>query len=689
MAKPTQRDIDTKRTNLFALIFFAYLVTGYIGLHIHAVNTFAALVWPPSGIAFAAFILYGYRVWPGVFFAALLLNSSVGAAPLVALAIALGNTLGPLAGSSLIRWYTNYTPSIIRLRDNVGIVVNAFLIPTVTATIGTGALWLGGSLSSAAFSVTWGTWWIGNTLGILVCTPFILKWFNQPLYRRTRLQYIELAISSAAVAIFSYVIFWSSYTSFAYGLFIPLTWVALRTGPRGMTLSLLIASAIAISGTIFGHGPFVNLELWHLQVFLATMSVVFLVFTAVVEERKEALKTLGQHVDELETALYKISSEDEAKKEFLAVLAHELRNPLATVLNSIELIRMQGISTPNASKLLETINERARAMVRLLDDLLDISRISQKKLSLHKEAIGLDEFIDRIEQSILPFAQKHGHTLTITRSDEELTVEADPVRLEQIFVNLVTNAVKFTKKPGGLIDLTVRREKDIAVISVRDNGMGIPKNMLRRIFEPFFQINRGQLSSEGVGIGLPLTRQLVEMHGGTIEAKSAGLNTGSEFIVRLPLFRAARPKPPSSDDIPLSPQIARRPRRVKRAFKILVVDDNAEATDALAKLLELRGYATSIAYTGAEAVQKAMQFEPEIVLLDIGLPDMDGYEVARRLHAQKKPYFLIALTGYGQDEDKERARQAGIDYHLTKPAGLKEIAVALKRVPHPFGVRGV
>lgn len=691
--EPQVHNVDTEQTRLFAIIFFSYLATGYVGLHLYAADASASPLWLPSGIAFAAFILYGYRVWPGILFAAFLLNSALGAAPFIALFIAVGNTVGPLVGAHLLKWYSNYTPPAIRLRDNVGIVANSFLIPVATATIAVGSLWLSGIVPASAFQATWETWWMGDALGMLIGTPFILKWFTAPLFKRTTLQYAELAFSLFMVAAFSYAIFWSAYSPFAYGIFIPLTWVALRTGLRGMTLSLVIVSVIAVWGTLLGSGPFASIGLVHLQVFLATMGAVYLIFTAIVEERKEALRTLEQHVDELETALYRISSEDEARKEFLAVLAHELRNPLATILSSIELVRIQGISAANAATLLDTINERARAMVRLLDDLLDISRISQKKLSLRKETVGLDTFIDTLEQSVQPLIHKHGHTLSIARANEELFVEADPVRLEQIFVNLVTNAAKFTKQPGGFISIAVGRDKDMAVISVRDTGIGIPKNMLKRIFEPFFQVHRGQLSSEGVGIGLPLSRQLIEMHGGTIEAKSAGPDTGSEFVVRLPLLtygehRHARDRKPG--DTQASRRVTvHKPRHVKRLFRILVVDDNKEACEPLARLLELRGHATAIAYNGIEAVQKAGEFEPEIVLLDIGLPDIDGYEVARRLRAQGKPYFLIALTGYGQAEDKERAQREGFALHLTKPAGLKEIEAALKKVPHPFGPRGI
>ncbi len=683
ISEPLLRPTDTELARVSAILFFSYLITGYVGLNLQSTNTFATLIWPPSGIAFAAFIVYGYRVWPGILVAAFLLNTALGAPAIVAFFIALGNTLAPFAGASLLTWYGKYNPSVLRLRDNIGIVASALLIPLITATIGAGSLWLLGSLPSGAFGATWITWWMGDALGILVCTPFILKWLYRPLTQVAFLQYTELVAASASVAVFAFIIFWSPWaSSFAYALFIPLTWVALRTGPRGVTFSVLLVSIVAILGTINGHGPFAAVGLLQLQIFLATVSAVFLVFISVVEERRNTLQELRQHTDKLETALTKASSEDEAKKEFLAVLAHELRNPLATILSSIELIHLQGFSALNTTMLLDTIGERARTMVRLLDDLLDISRISQKKLTLQKETVAVGRFIEKLEKTVRPFVEKHGHTLSIAKPDKELFLDADTVRLEQIFVNLVTNAAKYTKK-SGVISIVVEKEDGAVAISVRDSGVGIPRNMLGRIFEPFFQINRAELGGEGLGIGLPLTRQLVEAHGGTIEVTSAGVGAGSEFTVRLPLVahskketQAALREPPPKDY-----RHVRTPRKVKHQFKILVVDDNEEAAAVLIQILKLRGHTIEVAYTGSEAIQKALKFAPDIIILDIGLPDIDGYDVARQLRTQERPYVLTALTGYGQPEDKEEARQAGFDHHLTKPAGFREIEAVLRKAP--------
>lgn len=673
--------IASNLAGLLATIFIAYFATARLGLSLHPVNTFAALFWPPSGIALAAFILYGYRVWPAIAAAAFAVNLSMGAPALVALAIAAGSTVAPAVGSYFLNWYKEYNayhPWVPPLRDNTGIVFIALLVPVVTATVGVGSLLLGGSIAASQVNATWNSWWIGDALGILIFTPLLLKWLSKPIFQRTRKQYMEMAAAVFATAVVSYIIFWAPQTEYSYYLFVPLTWAALRTGQRGMTLSLVVAACIAVLGTAMGHGPYAGNGLWYLEIFLGTITGIFLVFSTTVEERRNVLEALKQHTEELEQALVTISSEDEAKKEFLAVLAHEMRNPLATILSSIELINLQGFSAVNTQMLLDTINERASSMVRLLDDLLDISRVSQKKMTLRKEIISVDRFIEKITPTVEQLIQKYGHEISIEKPDKDLYVDADPMRLEQIFINLITNACKYTKAPGK-IKILVERDGDTIVAHVRDNGVGIPQNMQARIFEPYFQINKNR---EGIGIGLPLSRQLVEMHGGTIEVRSRGINKGSDFIVRLPLLTDIEMQDAAQHSLPgFSRQTIRSPRQVKKTYKILIVDDNESAADALARLLQLRGHTTDVAYAGGVAERKALEFKPDVVVLDIGLPDIDGYEVAQALRKHEKPYYLIALTGYGQAEDKEKARQAGFHRHLTKPAGFKELEGVLRRIP--------
>ncbi|OGG50310.1 hypothetical protein A2763_01455 [Candidatus Kaiserbacteria bacterium RIFCSPHIGHO2_01_FULL_54_36] len=653
-------------------IFVAYLITARIGLSIHPVNTFATLIWPPTGIALAVLLIYGYRFSPAIALAAFTVNFWMGAGPVVAFFIAIGNTLGPVLGAYFLKNYIGFKPLVSRVRDNVGIVGVAFVGSIVSATIGITSLWLGGSILQGTLAATWVTWWIGDTLGILIFAPLMLKWLHRPVLQRTKFQVIEMWAAIAAVACVSFFVFWSPQTH-AYYLFIPLTWAALRTGPRGTTLAVFVSAAIAVSGTLAGFGPFPEEGLIPLQLFVGTMSALFLIFAAVVEERRQTMQRFEGQIGELEQAFERISLEDEAKKEFLAVLAHELRNPLATVLSSVELLKLEGASAANAGAHIQTINDRVHAMASLLEDLLDISRISKKKLKLQKEIVAVAPLIERAVRMVQGLIRSLGHHLTVTKQDSEIFVEVDPIRFEQIVVNLLNNAAKYTDA-GGKIMLTVRREGGFAVISVRDSGIGIPHTMLTRIFEPFFQIDRGKPTTEGLGIGLALTHQLVEMHGGTIEAISRGEGYGSEFVVRIPL--AVRTEP-SAVKMPGKPAL----KPTKNSLRILVVDDNRAAADGIGRLLELRGHHLSVAYSGAEAIEKATEERPQVIILDIGLPDMDGYEVARALQQKRFSGTLIALTGYGQESDKEKALEAGFHHHLTKPVGLKEIEAVLNKIP--------
>ena len=653
-------------------LFAAYVVIGRIELSINPVDTFATLFWLPAGIALAALFLYGYRLWPVIMLAAFAVNVSIGAGFMVSLGIAAGETLQALGGAYFLKKYTDFNPTLTRLHDSLWLIAVAFVSTLISPTIEAASVWLGGIRSPAL----WGELWIGSMLGMLVVAPFVFKWLSKPLFRRTPLQYIELGVVVATVLAVSVFVFWMSDTHFVYYLFIPLTWAALRTGPRGITLALFVAALVAISSTFGIYGPYAGQGLY-IQIFIGIMSALFLILTSIVEERKKVQIFLGHHVDELEEALNKVSSEDKAKKDFLSILAHELRNPLAAILSSAELLRLQEVHAPDTAALLQTIDDRVRSMTVMLDDLLDISRISHNKLTMRKETLSLDSVIDRSVRMAQALIRSRGHTLSVRKPEHDLYLEADPIRLEQIIVNLLNNAAKYTNQNGS-IELSTKKESDVAVITISDNGIGINKNMLERIFEPFFQIQRGRLPTQGLGVGLSLTRQLVELHGGTIKATSQGEGKGSQFPARLPLPAHIQPPPAS---VPRRRLRGGAVSHVKNTYTILVVDDNEVAADALGRLLELRGHKVNIAYNGAEAIRKARELRPEIIILDIGLPDVDGYEVARVLREDKKfSSGLIALTGYAQPEDKERAYQAGFHVHCTKPIGLKALEAAFRKL---------
>jgi signal transduction histidine kinase/ActR/RegA family two-component response regulator len=361
------------------------------------------------------------------------------------------------------------------------------------------------------------------------------------------------------------------------------------------------------------------------------------------------------------------------KDEFLAVLSHELRNPLAPITNSVKVLQLL---LPKADapvlQAVEVIERQTHLLVQLVDDLLDLTRVAQGRLELHKKVIDVAGVLEQAVQTSGPLIKSRHHQLTTTLPPNPVYLEADPARLVQVVVNLLNNAAKYTIS-GGQILLSALREGEEAVIRVRDNGLGISAEMLPRVFELFTRGNDPQnRSPDGLGIGLALVKQLVELHGGTVSAASEGAGRGSEFVVRLPARAAAAQAP-----APAAP-----PGRAEAvaAAHLLLVEDNADAREALAILLRLLGHHVEVAENGGEGIEKAAALKPRVALIDIGLPDVNGYEVAKQLRATLGDrIFLIALSGYGQTDDLRRALDAGFDAHLVKPAEVDELNRLLAR----------
>lgn len=378
---------------------------------------------------------------------------------------------------------------------------------------------------------------------------------------------------------------------------------------------------------------------------------------------------IARDISERKRAEKALADADRRKDEFLATLAHELRNPLAPLRTSLDYLRQSGLGTAPPAQVIEIMGRQVDHMVRLIDDLLEISRISRGAIELKQETLRLSDAVgDAIEIS-RPMIEPRGHRLEISLAPDALQVHGDRVRLAQVFANLLNNAAKFTP-PGGTIRLSLERQKGIAVVRVSDTGSGIPQDKLEDIFEMFTQVRgSAQAASGGLGVGLSLVRRLLQMHRGTVQAHSAGPDLGSEFTVRLPLAVAVtQPEaPPPSPLLLANPGADPTPRAVPR--RVLLVDDNRDAVEAMAMLLESLGHEVHVAYNGPDGLAQAEALRPEVVLLDIGMPGMSGYDVAGALRLQPwgKSLRLIALTGWGQSTDRARTAEAGFDHHLVKP----------------------
>lgn len=365
------------------------------------------------------------------------------------------------------------------------------------------------------------------------------------------------------------------------------------------------------------------------------------------------------------TQLYQALREtDRRKDEFLATLAHELRNPLAPIRNALQILKMPRVDADSAERSRDMMERQVHHLVRLVDDLLDVSRVMRGKIELRKERVELATVVARAVETVQPLVEAQGHELSLRLPSYSMPFDADPVRLAQVIGNLLTNAAKYTE-PGGHIWLTAERDGEMAVLRVQDSGIGIAPHMLPRIFELFVQVDHASTKAQGgLGIGLTLVKSLVEMHNGTVEARSEGLGKGSEFVVRLPL--AAKGLEP--DEGHESGQKPHEPPSPS-GFRLLVVDDNQDAANSLALLLRLQGHEVRVAYSGLAAVEIAKTCTPDVVFMDIGMPGIDGYEAARRIREIPGlgKVVLAALTGWGQQQDRRRSAEAGFNHHLVKP----------------------
>jgi PAS domain S-box-containing protein len=366
---------------------------------------------------------------------------------------------------------------------------------------------------------------------------------------------------------------------------------------------------------------------------------------------------------------------NQRKDQFIALLAHELRNPLAPLRNGLQVLRLAGTDTSAIAQARDMMDRQLGHMVRLIDDLLDISRVSQNKMELRRSRVLLKDVISSAVETARPAIEEAGHEFTISLPPEPIYLDADLTRLAQVFSNLLNNSAKYTER-GGRILLAAERQGSEVIVSVRDTGLGIPANDLPRIFDMFSQVDRSvERSTGGLGIGLALVKGLVEMHGGKVTAMSAGEGKGSTFTVKLPAFeRTAAPLAPVRSES--EPHYAGPLRR------ILVVDDNRDSANSMAMMLKLMGNEVRTAHDGIEAIETAQEFRPKAILMDLGMPRLNGYEATRRIREQPwgRGMLIIALTGWGQEADRSQSQEAGCDGHLVKPVNLSDLESLLTQL---------
>src|SRR5262247_3126989 len=390
------------------------------------------------------------------------------------------------------------------------------------------------------------------------------------------------------------------------------------------------------------------------------------------------LRTIGvfQDITERKRAEEELKQADQRKDEFIATLAHELRNPLAPIRNAVEMLALCQSSDPDFEWSRNVIDQQVKHLACLVDDLIDVSRITRNRLVIKKERVALSNVINSALDATRSLIDQRGHLLTVALPTEPVYLNADPVRLTQIFMNLINNAAKYTHE-GGQIRIDAERENNIVTVRVADNGIGISNEELSHLFDMFYQVDRSYDQAHGgLGIGLTLVKRLVEMHGGTVEAKSAGVGQGSEFVVSLPVLVGSSVVLMDKDNVE---------QKYKTRRRILVVDDYPSAAESLARRLKRFGNDVETALDGFEGIKRAEKFRPDIVLLDIGMPKLNGYKTAQRIREQPwgKDMVLIAFTGWGQEEDRQRTREAGFDAHLVKPVDYTKLSELLEKFARP------
>jgi signal transduction histidine kinase len=653
------------------VLTFIYFIAGKLGLRLAFFHASASPVWPPAGIALAALLVLGYRVWPAIFIGALLVNATTAGNILTSLGIATGNTLEAVCGAWLVNRFAGGARVFDRAQDVFKFAVASILSALVSPTFGVTTLALGGFAEWTNYAPIWTTWWLGDSAGDLVVAPLVLLWSIGSWHRWNRRNAIEVGVLLLLLIGLGEIVFggWFSISARNYPIsFIcgpVMIWTAFRFTQRETATGIFILSAIAIWGTLRGFGPFImdteNQSLLTLQTWTAVLAITAMALSAAMAERRRAEAAIEQQKTAVEAA-------NRTKDNFLAILSHELRTPLTPVMTALDSLDTDPAQSGEAKASLAMIRRNVELESQLIADLLDLTRIAKNKLDLKFDSVDAHEAIYSVVEICRPEANaKLLRVYTDLRAGAH-HVSADGAKFQQIIWNLLKNAIKFTSDHGEITISSYNSAPQSLTITVRDTGIGIDPHIMERIFDPFEQ---GELSLQrrfgGLGLGLAISKSLTEAHSGTLVARSEGHNRGTTFLVTM--------KTVSPQQQPATPAAA---PVCSRSLRILLVDDHSDTCTALERLLVRRGHLVAAAHTVRSAMEAAVRNEFDLLISDVALPDGTGRDLMRQVRAICRTPG-IAISGFGNNGDIEKSLQAGFADHLVKPVKLETLEAAMER----------
>jgi signal transduction histidine kinase/CheY-like chemotaxis protein len=648
-----------------------YFIAGKLGLNLAFLHASASPVWPPAGIALAALLVLGYRVWPAIFVGAFLVNVTTAGNIATSLGIAAGNTLEAVCGAWLVNRFAGGTRVFDRAQDVFKFALAAMLSTLVSPTLGVTTLALGGFAAWANYGAVWMTWWLGDTAGDLVVAPLILLWSMPSTQRWSRRDAVEVGILLLLLFVLGETVFggWFSISARNYPMsFIcgpVVIWTAFRFSQRETATGIFILSALAIWGTLHGSGPFVmgteNHSLLTLQAWTAVLTITAMALAAAMAERRRVEAEIEQQKAAVEAA-------NRTKDKFLAMLSHELRTPLTPVIAALDTLETDPAQSEESKASLAMIRRNVELESQLIADLLDLTRIAKDKLELKFDSVDAHETVLNVVEICRAEANaKTLHVYPDLRAGAH-HVSADTAKFQQIIWNLLKNAIKFTGQDGEITISSSNPAPQTLIVTVRDTGIGVEPEIMERIFDPFEQ---GELSFQrrfgGLGLGLAISKSLAQAHGATLVARSEGRDRGTTFLLTMNTV------PPQQRPV----RHATAPFET-RTLRILLVDDHRDTCTALERLLVRRGHLVAAAHNVHSAMEAAVRNQFDLLISDIALPDGTGMELMMQLRAICG-IPGIAISGFGNNGDIEKSLQAGFSEHLVKPVNLEKLEAAMGR----------